>query len=181
MDPNLQKALLDRVYDKRKAATLELEKQARDALARNDRARISLFVQQLCALLTNNPSSAANPQSVNARNGGLIGLAGIGIALGVEIAAYLEQIVPPVLACFVDPDSKIRYFACESFYNIAKVCKGEILMYFNEIFDALSKVSDEACHSSTARLCAEIAVYTCITFTSWLPTQSSQSRTVLSF
>lgn len=34
-----------------------------------------------------------------------------------------------------------RYFACESFYNIAKVCKGEILMYFNEIFDALSKVS----------------------------------------
>lgn len=33
-----------------------------------------------------------------------------------------------------------RYFACESFYNIAKVCKGEILMYFNEIFDALSKV-----------------------------------------
>lgn len=34
-----------------------------------------------------------------------------------------------------------RYFACESFYNIAKVCKGEILIYFNEIFDALSKVS----------------------------------------
>lgn len=35
----------------------------------------------------------------------------------------------------------LSYFACESFYNIAKVCKGEILMYFNEIFDALSKVS----------------------------------------
>lgn len=141
MDANLQKALLDRVYEKRKAATLELEKQAREALAKNDRARINLIIQQLCSLLNFNTSSVSNPQSVNARNGGLIGLAGIGIALGVEIASYLEQIVPPVLACFVDPDSKIRYFACESFYNIAKVCKGEILMYFNEIFDALSKLA----------------------------------------
>ncbi|PWN35625.1 ARM repeat-containing protein, partial [Meira miltonrushii] len=141
MDANLQKALLDRVYEKRKAATLELEKQAREALAKNDRARINLIIQQLCSLLNSNTSSVSNPQSVNARNGGLIGLAGIGIALGVEIASYLEQIVPPVLACFVDPDSKIRYFACESFYNIAKVCKGEILMYFNEIFDALSKLA----------------------------------------
>lgn len=141
MDANLQKALLDRVYEKRKAATLELEKQAREALAKNDRARINLIIQQLCSLLNSNTSSVSNPQSVNARNGGLIGLAGIGIALGVEIASYLEQIVPPVLACFVDPDSKIRYFACESFYNIAKVCKGEILMYFNGIFDALSKLA----------------------------------------
>lgn len=83
-------------------------RQVRDALSRNDRARINLVVEQLCSLLINNPHSSTNPQSVNARNGGLIGLAGIGIALGVEIAAYLEQIVPPVLACFGDPDSKIR-------------------------------------------------------------------------
>lgn len=34
-----------------------------------------------------------------------------------------------------------RYYACESLYNIAKVCKGEILVHFNGIFDALSKVS----------------------------------------
>lgn len=139
MDPSLQKALLDRVYDKRKAATLDLEKQVRDALAKGDRARVNLIIQQLCGFL-NSPS----PQNVNARNGGLIGLAGISIALSVEIAPYLEQIVPPVLACFTDPDSKIRYFACESFYNIAKVCKGEILIYFNEIFDSLSKLAADS-------------------------------------
>ena len=138
MDANLQKALLDRVYDKRKAATLDLERQVRDCLARGDRARVNLIVQQLCSLLT------ASPQNLNARNGGLIGLAGIGIALGLEIAPYLEQIAKPVLACFSDPDSKIRYFACESFYNIAKVCKGEILVYFNEIFDALSKLAADS-------------------------------------
>lgn len=34
----------------------------------------------------------------------------------------------------------MRYYACESMYNIAKVAKGEILVYFNEVFDALCKV-----------------------------------------
>ena len=138
MDAALQKALLDRVYDKRKAATLDLERQVRECLAKGDRARVNLIVQQLCSFLT------ASPQNVNARNGGLIGLAGIAIALGIEIAPFLEQIAKPVLACFNDPDSKIRYFACESFYNIAKVCKGEILVYFNEIFDALSKLAADS-------------------------------------
>ncbi|CAO1638889.1 unnamed protein product [Sympodiomycopsis kandeliae] len=139
MDPNLQKALLDRVYEKRKSAALELEKQVREAHTKGDQARINVIIQQLCGLL-----ASASPQNVNARNGGLIGLAGISIALGMNIAPYLEQIVPPVLACFTDPDSKIRYFACESFYNIAKVCKGEILIYFNEIFDALSKLAADS-------------------------------------
>lgn len=138
MDATLQKALLDRVYDKRKAATLDLERQVRECLARGDRARVHLIVQQLCSFLT------VSPQNVNARNGGLIGLAGIAIALGVEIAPFLEQIAKPVLACFNDPDSKIRYFACESFYNIAKVCKGEILVFFNETFDALSKLAADS-------------------------------------
>ena len=57
-----------------------------------------------------------------------------------EVARYLEQIVPPVLACFGDQDARVRYYACESMYNIAKVAKGEILLYFNEVFDALCKV-----------------------------------------
>ncbi|GME90448.1 unnamed protein product [Ambrosiozyma monospora] len=46
----------------------------------------------------------------------------------------------PVLACFGDQDSMVRYFACEALYNIAKVSKGEILVYFNEIFDVLCKL-----------------------------------------
>lgn len=49
--------------------------------------------------------------------------------------------MPPVLACFSDHDARVRYYACESMYNIAKVAKGEILLFFNEIFDALAKVS----------------------------------------
>lgn len=57
-----------------------------------------------------------------------------------ELPRYLEIIVPPVLACFTDQDARVRYYACESMYNIAKVAKGEILVYFNHIFDALCKV-----------------------------------------
>lgn len=57
-----------------------------------------------------------------------------------ELPRYLEIIVPPVLACFTDQDARVRYYACESMYNIAKVAKGEILKYFNFIFDALCKV-----------------------------------------
>ena len=53
---------------------------------------------------------------------------------------YLSSLVPPVLSCFSDQDSRVRYYGCEALYNIAKVARGSILPYFNEIFDGLSKV-----------------------------------------
>lgn len=81
----------------------------------------------------------------NARNGGLIGLAAAAIALGQnEVAVYLDDIIHPVLACFGDQDARVRYYACESMYNIAKVAKGEILLYFNELFDALCKLATDS-------------------------------------
>lgn len=58
-----------------------------------------------------------------------------------DLARYLDEIVLPVLACFTDQDARVRYYACESMYNIAKVAKGEVLPYFNDIFDALCKAS----------------------------------------
>lgn len=62
------------------------------------------------------------------------------IAIQEEVARYLQAIVPPVLACFTDQDARVRYYACESMYNIAKVAKGEVLLFFNDVFDALCKV-----------------------------------------
>lgn len=84
-------------------------------------------------------STSSNPLHI--RNGGLIGLAGTAIALGVDIAPYMERFIDPLLKCFIDPENRIRYFSAECLYNIAKVSKGEVLVYFNDIFDALSKVS----------------------------------------
>lgn len=67
-------------------------------------------------------------------------MAATAIALGFEISPYMDKFIQPLLRCFGDQESRIRYFACESMYNIAKVSKGEILVYFNPIFDSLSKV-----------------------------------------
>lgn len=69
-----------------------------------------------------------------------------------EVAKYLKEIVPPVLACFSDQDARVRYYACESMYNIAKVAKGEILLFFNDVFDALCKVGSAFLGRDTARL-----------------------------
>lgn len=72
----------------------------------------------------------------------------------IEVAAYLDDIVHPVLACFGDQDARVRYYACESMYNIAKVAKGEILLYFNELFDILCKLSAD--DDSSVRTGAEL-------------------------
>ncbi|GAY56524.1 hypothetical protein CUMW_172560 [Citrus unshiu] len=55
-----------------------------------------------------------------------------------------EQIVPPVLNSFSDQDSRVRYYACEALYNIAKVVRGDFIIFFNQIFDALCKLSADS-------------------------------------
>ncbi|KAL2142795.1 hypothetical protein VTI28DRAFT_748 [Corynascus sepedonium] len=138
MDPAIQRALNDKLYDKRKVGALELERLIRELVAQNDLPRVEAVLDQLC-----NDFAYAVHQP-HARNGGLIGLAAAAIALGPVLAKYLEVIVPPVLACFTDQDARVRYYACEAMYNIAKVAKGEILIYFNHIFDALCKLGADS-------------------------------------
>lgn len=139
MDKEIQKGLSDRLYEKRKFAAVELEQVIRDCLRDNNYEKIKSIIDQLCR------DFAYAIHYPNARNGGLIGLAAAAIALGqTEVVPYLEDIVHPVLACFGDQDARVRYYACESMYNIAKVAKGEILVYFNELFDALSKLSADS-------------------------------------
>ncbi|WMV29369.1 hypothetical protein MTR67_022754 [Solanum verrucosum] len=55
-----------------------------------------------------------------------------------------QQIVPPVLNSFSDQDSRVRYYACEALYNIAKVVRGDFIVFFNQIFDALCKLSADS-------------------------------------
>lgn len=76
MDPNIQRALTDKLYDRRKSGALELEGLIRDSLAAKDDRRISKIVNQLCH------DYAYQVHHPHARNGGLIGLAAAAIALG---------------------------------------------------------------------------------------------------
>ncbi|KAH8819608.1 vacuolar protein 14 C-terminal Fig4p binding-domain-containing protein [Xylogone sp. PMI_703] len=142
MDPGIQRALNDKLYDKRKVGALELERAIRQLVAEKEFDRIKKIIQQLC-----NEYAYAVHQP-HARNGGLIGLAAAAIALGPELARYLDEIVPPVLACFTDQDARVRYYACESMYNIAKLGADSELSVKNgaELLDRLIKdiVSESA-------------------------------------
>lgn len=91
-------------------------------------------VRGVIACLVKDYGASSN---ANARKGGLIGIAAAAIGLTSGTVEYLDYLLPPVLHCFEDPESRVRYYACESLYNIAKVARGGILKYFNEIFDGL--------------------------------------------
>ncbi|CAG8570471.1 5329_t:CDS:10 [Paraglomus occultum] len=131
------RGLSDKFYEKRKAVALDVEKLIREAAKEGDVAKIKAIINTLI-------NEFAYSRNSNARNGGLIGLAAASIALGQDVAPYLDDIVMPVLHCFIDQDNRVRYYACESMYNIAKVAKGEILRYFNEVFDAMGKLAADS-------------------------------------
>ena len=57
-----------------------------------------------------------------------------------SIGMHLPELVQPVLTCFEDQDARVRYYACESLYNISKMARGAVLVFFNSIFDGLCKV-----------------------------------------
>ncbi|KAJ3162182.1 hypothetical protein HDU88_007103 [Geranomyces variabilis] len=140
--PQIIRGLSDKLYEKRKAAALDIERLIRDALLLTTPdqppTRVSLILKTLI-------EDFAYSSLPNARNGGLIALAAAAIALGTtELCRHLDAIIPPILSCFTDQDSRVRYYACESMYNVAKVARGDILKYFNEVFDALSKLSSDA-------------------------------------
>lgn len=142
MDKAIKRGLTDRIYERRKATALELEAVITDCLTTGDDERIAAIIDQLAREFA---YDVHEPQS---RYGGLIGLAAVSIALGQnDVPKYLNSIINPVLACFGDHDSHVRYYACEALYNIAKVAKGEILIYFNDIFDILCKLVADSDHS----------------------------------
>jgi vacuole morphology and inheritance protein 14 len=77
----------------------------------------------------------------NYRKGGLIGLAAAALGLADEAHRWLHLLLPPVLSCFTDQDSRVRYYACEALYNVAKVTRTRVVAHFNQIFDALCRIS----------------------------------------
>ncbi len=77
----------------------------RECHAQNEQKRIVQVLDQLVDMFSN-PS---NPLHV--KNGGLIGLAGTAIALGTDVAPYMEKFIEPLLLCFGDPENRIRYFS----------------------------------------------------------------------
>ncbi|PQQ18847.1 protein VAC14 homolog [Prunus yedoensis var. nudiflora] len=129
--------LSDKLYEKRKNAALEVEGIVKQLTTAGDHDKITAVINLLTTEFTYSPQA-------NHRKGGLIGLAAATVGLTSEAAQHLEQIVPPVLNSFSDQDSRVRYYACEALYNIAKVVRGDFIIFFNQIFDALCKLSADS-------------------------------------
>ncbi|CAF3737156.1 unnamed protein product [Rotaria magnacalcarata] len=163
LSTTLVKTLTDKLYEKRKTAALEIEKMVREFMTVQNYEQI----ERICKILS---EYFVLSQNGNFRRGGLIGIAALAIACGKEAQRFKAYLVPPVLQCFLDNDPKVRYYACESLYNIAKVLRTVTLSYFNEIFDSLSKlVCDlEPTVKSGAELCdrllKDIVIETCSQF-----------------
>ncbi|XP_044290050.1 protein VAC14 homolog isoform X2 [Varanus komodoensis] len=128
------RSLNDKLYEKRKVAALDIEKLVREFVAQNSTAQIQHVIQ----ILSQEFALSQHPHS---RKGGLIGLAACSIALGKDSGLYLKELIEPVLTCFNDADSRLRYYACEALYNIVKVARGSVLPHFNVLFDGLSKLA----------------------------------------
>nr|CAD7258290.1 unnamed protein product [Timema shepardi] len=128
------RALNDKIYEKRKAAAQEIEKMVKDFSATKN----TLQITKLLKVLGQDFALSQNP---NTRKGGLIGLAAIAVALGKESSLYTGDLIHPILACFADSDPLVRYYACESLYNVSKVARGSVLIHFTDIFSVLSKLA----------------------------------------
>ncbi|BFZ12886.1 hypothetical protein BsWGS_15925 [Bradybaena similaris] len=127
------RALVDKLYEKRKSAALEIERIVKELSAGNQIDQIKKLLRVL--------EEFASSQNPNTRKGGLIGLAAVAIGLGKESCTYINNLVHPVVMCFHDGDSRVQYYACEALYNIVKVARGAVLPHFNNIFDGLSKLA----------------------------------------
>lgn len=76
----------------------------------------------------------------NKKKGGLIAFASCAIGLGADCEPFINDLLSPVLNCLLDPDTRVRYFASESLYNIVKVARQNIIPQFPSIFSALSRL-----------------------------------------
>ncbi|EGW33874.1 uncharacterized protein SPAPADRAFT_148054 [Spathaspora passalidarum NRRL Y-27907] len=130
LDASLIKDLSNHIYEKRKATAFQIETLTKAALSRNDSQTIYRIINELTELTNSGTNSA--------KMGAITALGSVSVALGsFAIAYFLEEIIKPIFATFRDTDARVRYYACESLYNIAKIARGEILLYFNEVFDIL--------------------------------------------
>ncbi|XP_012265720.2 protein VAC14 homolog [Athalia rosae] len=128
------KSLNDKMYEKRKAAAVEIEKMVMEFAESNNTA----LIKRLLKILGQDFATSQNPHG---RKGGLLGLAAIAVGLGKDTGQYTEELIYPILACFSDADHRVRYSACESLYNVVKVARASVLPQFTDIFSALSKLA----------------------------------------
>lgn len=129
-------------YERRKDAALEVETLVRRLSESDQLGRVYLLVD---ALATGYAQPSAG--NSNGRKGGLLCLAAVAVGLANSAAAedpeFVRRVAPSVLTACTDADARVRYYALEALYNVAKSTRPAILAFFPEIFDILFKLCSD--------------------------------------
>lgn len=128
------RALTDKMYEKRKAAALEVEKMVKEFAAVHNTAQIKKLLKVV-------GQDFAMSKNQNYKKGGLIGLAAIAVALGKDSSYYTDELISPIIVNFSDSDLRVRYYACESLYNVIKMTRTSVLPHFGSVFEALCNLA----------------------------------------
>ena len=138
----------DRSLDKRKSGAAEVRSIVEVAIARSQWNVVRRIVEVLAV-------DFVTSRSVNNRKGGLGGLTSAALALGkAHIHEHLDIFIPTILSCFSDADPRVRFFAVEAMYNVAKTAETDILEYIGLLFLGITRlvcdVDDEVRNAVTA-------------------------------
>lgn len=129
-------------YERRKLAALEVESLVQTLAKQDQLGRIYLLVDTLA----NNYADPASGNN-NARKGACLCLAAVAVGLAGTPASqhedFIRRVAPPILTACTDPDSRVRYYALEALYNVAKSTRPAILVVFPEIFDVLFRLCSD--------------------------------------
>ncbi|KAK3002902.1 hypothetical protein RJ639_019999 [Escallonia herrerae] len=163
--------LADKLYEKRKNAALEVEGIVKQLAMAGEHDKITAVISLLTNEFTYSPQANHRKGGLIGLAAATVGLSAeasqhlevgdtaakvikfelfcVAFALRLSslcffLDAICQQIVPPVINSFSDQDSRVRYYACEALYNIAKVVRGDFIVFFNQIFDALCKLSADS-------------------------------------
>ncbi|CAH0589970.1 unnamed protein product [Chrysodeixis includens] len=128
------RGLCDKIYDKRKFAGVEIEKMVKDF----SDAKNTSQIKRLIRVLGQDLMSSTNP---NVKNGALMGLTSVAVGLGKGCIEYLSELVHPIVACFSESESRVRYQAAEALFNVLKIARGAALEHFPLVFDALARLA----------------------------------------
>ncbi|KAF5400511.1 HEAT repeat protein [Paragonimus heterotremus] len=126
------KNLVDKLFEKRKLATPEIERITKESFGTEKHGDIV----KLLGYFSQDFLMSPNPHM---RKGGLLGLASVAVGLKQNAGLYFKSIIPSVLRTMHDNDARVRYYACETLYNVMKITRRETLSFLGEVFDAVSR------------------------------------------
>lgn len=139
LPPVVVKNIGDKLYEKRKTAALEVEQLVKKLANSGNTVKIKQLVGRLV-------DDFALSGQANLRKGGLLCLAAATVGLrtvhvnNLHFPRLLGEIVRPVVLSLADQDGRVRYYACEALFNIAKVTRKDFISdkyLFQEVFVAL--------------------------------------------